>query len=574
MTVDNKFITMPDGTQLAASVTLPANADGKAASGPFPTILTQTAYNKDVGAYIPPIGGANDYLVKHGYAQVVVDVRGTGRSTGVWRAFGPKEQSDYGHVVNWVTQQSWCDGKIGVYGASYLGITALLTAARDNPAIKAAFPIVPMGDAYRDVTVTGGQVDVGFIPLWMGLVTGLGVIQPSLLQQPGEAAKATVEHAVNTVLRFQLPTILQAISGDPSKAYDGPFWAVRSPLAQASKIKVPTFIVGALHGIFQRGEPLIYDALKHHTTAKLLIGPWTHIQAVMSSGLPADNVPPLDHIALQWFDQYVKGERVGAGKLPNVTQYVYGYGHYVATTDWPNPKARPVRLYLHGDQTLSTQKPARNGQSTQIVQQPLEGICSESTSQYTAGALGLTGLPCTKYDNTAEAADANYETPAMIHDMYINGPIEADIWVSTTALDAGLSVRVDDVGPNGKAFALTNGLMTVSMRAVDPTRSRYLDGQMIQPWHPFTQASVEPVKPGKPVEVSVEVFPTSALIKAGHRLRISVGPSDFPHGLPPIPDLLKSALGVLTIYSDAAHPSSVVLPVVPASSVKSTGQAS
>jgi predicted acyl esterase len=187
VTNNNVFITMKDGTRLAASVTLPADASGNAVPGKFPTILTQTGYNKDIGAQVPAIGGADVYLVQHGYAHVVVDVRGTGRSEGQWTAFGPIEQADYTPTVDWVTQQPWCDGRIGLYGASLLAITATLTAEQQHPAVKALFDIVPMGDGYRDIVFNGGQVNVGFIPLWLLLVTGLSAIDTSFYQDPAEA---------------------------------------------------------------------------------------------------------------------------------------------------------------------------------------------------------------------------------------------------------------------------------------------------------------------------------------------------------------------------------------------------
>src|SRR3546814_6030393 len=88
------------------------------------------------------------------------------------------------------------------------------------------------------------------------------------------------------------------------------------------------------------------------------MGPWTHIQAAVGSGLPADGVPPLNHIELRWFDQYVKGMDVGAETMPNVTQYVLGLDHYVTARDWPHPDARAQRLYLRGDKSLSADAPA------------------------------------------------------------------------------------------------------------------------------------------------------------------------------------------------------------------------
>jgi len=567
-----QYITMPDGTLLAAYLTLPADASGTAVPGQFPTVLVETAYNGGDATYEgvsigSALGGADPYIVEHGYATLVVDVRGTGQSTGSWDAFGANEQADYGQVVDWVTQQSWSNGNIGVYGVSYLGITAIITAAQDHPAVKAAFPIVPIGDGYRDIVFTGGQVNTTFIPAWLGLVSVLSLTDPTLLTNPQVGVTAVLDHIESAAADFQVPLILQAFAGDPSTVYDGPFWAVRSPLENDAKITVPTFIVGGLHDLFQRSEPLNYEAIKTQAPAKLLIGPWTHLEAALGQGLPVDKVPVLDHIELQWFDQYVKGMAVGAAQQPNVTQYVSGYGHYVTATDWPNPQVQAQRLYMHGNQSLSATAPAAGEASNFVLQEPLNGICSISLSQWTAGITGYIPLPCETDDNTAELLDVKFQTAPMAEDTYINGPIEADVWMSTTASDAGLSVRVDDVDGSGNAVALTNGIQTASLRAVDPTRSRLLNGQSITPWHPFTAASVQTVPAGTVVLVPVEIFPTSAMIAQGHSLRVAVGASDLPQGIPPIPTLLNSLLGGLTIYNDAAYPSSVVIPVVPASAL-------
>lgn len=561
-----QYITMRDGVKLAAYVTLPADENGDPVTEPLPTVLVQTSYNGTMGGVVSAIGGGDPYIVQRGYATVVVDVRGTGQSQGQWEAFGEEEQADYGEVVEWVTQQPFSDGRIGVYGVSYLGITAILTAAQGHPAVKAAFPIVPIGDGYRDIVFTGGQVNPTFIPLWLSLVSVLGVPNPTILTNPAVGIPATLEHVLSAVTNFQVPIILRALAGDPGTAYDGDFWKVRSPLENDGKIRVPTFVVGGLRDLFQRSEPMSYERIKHNAPAKLLMGPWSHIEAAMGQGLPVDGVPPLNHIQLQWFDQYVKGMKVGADKQPNVTQYVLGADRYVTTTDWPHPQARAQRLYLRGDKSLSETAPTADEGSNAVLQQPIDGLCSISLSQWTAGALGLLPLPCSESSNLAELLSVKYETPPMTEDYYINGPIQADIWMSTTAIDAGLSVRVDDVDENSIARPLSNGLQTASLRAVDVSRSRTLDGQMIQPWHPYTQDSAQPLDGA--VLVPVEIFPTSALIAKGHKLRIAVGASNLPQGVPPIPTLLQSLVGVLTIHSDAEHPSSVVLPVVPASALQ------
>ena len=160
---------MSDGVQLNALVHRPD------APGRFPVIVTITPYNGGSGI----IGGANDYLVQRGYVHVVVDVRGTGSSGGYWDNFGTREQRDGYEVVEWAAQQSWSNGVVGMWGASYMAITQLFTAAQHPPHLKAIFPIVPMGDSYRDMVFPGGQNNVGFIPFWLVLVSGSGLVPPS-----------------------------------------------------------------------------------------------------------------------------------------------------------------------------------------------------------------------------------------------------------------------------------------------------------------------------------------------------------------------------------------------------------
>lgn len=567
-----QYIKMDDGVELAATVTLPANADGSAANGKFPVILVQTAYNKSAGAYVQAIGGADPYMVQRGYATVVVDVRGTGNSDGVWRAFDDREQKDYGQVVNWAASQSWSNGNIGVYGISYLGISAILTASQGNPAVKAAFPIVPIGDGYRDIVFTGGQVNPTFIPLWLGLVTGLGSVPfDSLQTDPQKGFTQIVQHLLSAVTDFQGPTIVKAVTGDAATAYDGDFWKTRSPLEVAKGVKVPTFVVGGLHDLFQRSEPMWFENLKQNTTTKLLIGPWTHLEAagVPSNGLPADGVPAMNHIELMWFDQYVKGMDVNADSVPNVTQYVQGHGHYATTSNWPHPDMQATALFLHGDKSLTAAQPVAGEQSNTILQAPVFGLCSLSTSQWTAGIAGFVPLPCFSEDTINQIPSANFRTAVLNDDLYLNGPIEADVWISTTSLDASLSVRVSDYDPaTGKAIAITNGLLTASHRAVDDSRSRFVNGLRIQPWHPFTQAAVQPVNMNEPMLLPVEIFPTSAMIPKGHQLQISIASSNLPQGLPPLVTLVKGAVGAMTILNDDKHVSKVVLPVVPNSALK------
>ena len=139
------------------------------------------------------------------------------------------------------------------------------------------FAVVPMADAYRDIVLAGGELNSAFIPLWVGLVTGLG-LQPTA---PGES----IYDHLHGLGQFQVPTIASAALGG-DVAYDGSFWRQRSPIEAASKISAPTFIVGGLDDLFQRGEPMLYEALSKHTQSRLLLGPWSHVGGATGAGLP------------------------------------------------------------------------------------------------------------------------------------------------------------------------------------------------------------------------------------------------------------------------------------------------
>ena len=254
-------ITMDDGVVLRADLVQPARADGSVVAKPMPVIITITAYNKSVLATGGLGGPSADYLVKRGYAQLTVDARGTGASEGVWEAFSPRETEDYGQVVGWAHRQPWSNGKSGMTGPSYMGISQIFAAAAHPPGLKAIFPQVPGADVYRDIVASGGQIDVSFIPLWMGLVTGTGLIPPAYAaDDPASAIRALLDR-LTTATTFTGPLLSSAVlGGDP--AYDGQFYKDRSAINVIKKVKVPTFLVSGEYDLFQRGTPLLFEKLQ------------------------------------------------------------------------------------------------------------------------------------------------------------------------------------------------------------------------------------------------------------------------------------------------------------------------
>src|SRR5437763_3329238 len=175
----NVPVTMSDGTVLRVNVYSPA-INGQAAPGPFPVLLTQTPYGKDAGAAAGGATGEDTYLIERGYIDVVADVRGTGDSQGQFGFFDPPQQQDGATLVRWAAALPHSDGKVGLYGDSYLGINQLLTVGQLGPGspVKAIFPIISGNDLYRDTAFDGGLVDLEFGALYVGLTGSLNVVNP------------------------------------------------------------------------------------------------------------------------------------------------------------------------------------------------------------------------------------------------------------------------------------------------------------------------------------------------------------------------------------------------------------
>ncbi len=557
-------VTMSDGKVLRVNVYRPAKPDGSPVRRRFPVILTQTPYNKSA----PQLGFRDDYLVQRGYVQVVADVRGTGSSQGTWDSFGSREQKDGAELVRWAhsRRRPWSNGDVGLWGISYAAINQFFTAAQHPAGLKAMFPIVPAGDVYRDVVASGGQVDAGFIPFWLGLVTATGVVPPAYTAvDPASALTVLLQHAAGA-LAFQGPTLGGAIAGgDP--AYDGPFYRLRSPLRVVDRVQVPTFVVGGEYDLFQRSEPTLYEHLRENgVPSRLLIGPWTHVQATTGPGLPADGIPNLDALALRWFDRYLAGRRDPAlnRDVKPVSYYEIGSGHWRTASRWM-PRTVHARAF-HLDGAANPNTPGRlvtgdvSGSGGDAVYPvPVAGLCTRSASQWTAGLAAVPG--CETDQRVNDTTATSYATAPLSRPLHLMGPINARLYVSTTARDGMVSVHVEDVAPDGSVDRLTGGWQVLSHRAEVRAKEVRRDGEVLRPWHPFTKAAQLSVTPGRMMRVDVEVFPTEAVLKKGHRLRISLQSFDTPHLAPTAPELANELGGVITVHHSPRYPSRLVVPV-------------
>ncbi len=455
-------------------------------------------------------------------------------------------------------------------GPSYMGISQLWAAAAQPPGLKAIFPQVPGADVYRDVVASGGQLDVGFIPLWLGLVTTTGLIPPAVLaSSPESAIKELLDHLTGAGT-FTVPLLLSALlGGDP--AYDGAFYKERSVINVIDKVKVPAFFVSGEYDLFQRGTPLLFENLnKRGVPTKMIVGPWDHLQASGGADVGKAGYGSLGQLQLRWFDHYLKGvsDPTLNTDIANLTYYEQGTGAWQKSSSWIPSSLKGAKLKLSGTSAplgapggLTSGTPTAGTSSLYPV--PVAGLCTRSANQWTAGLpnLVLADLPCFTDNQLNDKTGAVFSTKPLTSAVTIQGPINAHLYASSLGGDGMLSVALEDEAPDGTVKRLTGGWQVISHRALDTSKSRYLDGVLIQPFHPFTQAAQKSLAAGEVAPIDVEVFPTRAKILPGHKLRIAVQTFDVPHLLPTLPQLLGT-LTVVKIHNSPAYPSTINFPSV------------
>jgi predicted acyl esterase len=194
---------------------------------------------------------------------------------------------------------------------------------------------------------------------------------------------------------------------------------------------------------------------------------------------------------------------------------------------------------------------------------PVSGLCTRSTNQWTAGVMNLFPFPnpCLTDNSLNDLTGVVFDSAPVTTPVRFQGPISARLYASVLGLvgDGMLSVSVEDVAPDGTVSRLTGGWQVISFRDLDTARSRYLDGRLIQPYHPFTKESQHDLVGTAPIDV--EVFPTGASIQPGHRLRLAIQAYDVPHLLPDL-GIALGALSSITVHTGGLTPSTLTVPAV------------
>jgi len=544
-------VKMRDGVVLFADVYRP-EGDGK-----HPTVLARTPYNRISEGTLK-----GSWYARRGYVFVTQDVRGRFDSNGEWFPF-IHETEDGSDTIDWIAEQPWSDGNVGMIGASYVGIVQWLAAKSANPRLKCIVPQVSPPDPQENFPYEGGALLLG--AAWWAKV--LDSMKHSTDWRAGldwEAMFATLplgqlDQALG--LREANTFLDEWLSHPP---HDVEFWAPASYQGSFDRMTVPALhISGWLDGD-QPGALQNFVGMSNRARTEeareaqyLVMGPWTHFfntqREVGHVDFGDEAVVDLDARILRFFDRYLKGVKNGIEDEPHVHVFTMGSNRWNADEDWPLPRTEFTPLYLHsegesheleGDGRLALEV-SHGGSSTTYAYDPHDLPELDVDWTDTSGAQTTSD----QSDVKDRRDDLEFSSPQLASDCEIMGPITAKIYLSTDAEDTDVVCTLLRLTPKGELFHMCVGVQRLRYAAA-PRRD-------------------QPVPPGEITEVEVDMWATGQLLKKGERLVLKVNSCAWPmyaRNLNTLEHPLTAEKGVVannTIHHSDEHPSHLLLPVVP-----------
>jgi putative CocE/NonD family hydrolase len=551
----NVPVRMRDGVTLRANVFRPA------APGRYPAILLRTPYGK--GNALTP---NYESFVNHGYAVVVEDVRGRYDSGGVFEPIN-QEINDGDDTLNWIGEQGWSDGGVGMYGGSYLGIAQWKAALTHNPHLKAIFPYVSGDDDYRDRFYSeGGALKLGHRLLWL----------EENMREPGFRAPdfrsyvfALPERNEDLVATGQRLGVWRKVADHPT--YDQ-FWKDSSVRTHLKDFSVPVYSVGGWYDNYVESDLDAFSILrKRNPEDRIMIGPWPHVFSASFEGVSfgKDSLVPLRPEQLKWFGRWLKDEEPGLkeglkeglkDKQPPVEEapvrlFVMGVNQWRDEEEWPLKRALPTKFYLWGGHANSLEgdgklgsKPERHAPASQFVYDPANPVPTRGGAVCCDPKVFPWG-PMDQRPVEKRRDVLVYSTEPLSVDTEVTGPVKVALYASSTATDTDFTAKLVDVFPDGTARNLTDGLLRV----------RYRDS--------LEEAKL--MEPGKVYRLNIDVGVTSNVFRAGHRIRLEISSSNFPrfdrnpNTGATVADARQLRKATQTVYGDWERHSYVLLPIVP-----------
>ncbi|MGA2531697.1 MAG: CocE/NonD family hydrolase [Candidatus Aminicenantales bacterium] len=563
----SRYLTMRDGVRLAADIIRLA-LKGKVEEKPLPAIFIHTRYRRAAVSRQGKVQSEADQplgqlLLKHGYAVVSVDVRGSGASFGVWQGlFSPDETRGAYEIIEWVAAQPWCDGKIGMSGASYLGTTQLMAATTRPPHLKALLPAVPLFDVYA-VGNHNGVFFEDLVKTWSDLTMMLDTTVPAApvdADRDGSTLKqALKEHAGNrpTIEIFE-PLRFRDSRDLVTGALPMLDWHPAGHVREITDAKIPMYLWGGWFDSFTRDAFLMWK--NFDVPRKLTVGAWSH--SPRDPEIQKEEYYPAFIEELRWFDYWLKGIDNGIMSEPAIRYQVMKspkVREWRTAATWPVPEATGVDYYLQAgpsgsvqsvnDGGLKPEQPA--GQNARDAYAADYTTTTGTTTRWDNAVGGGFGYPDMKDNDTK---GLTYTTAPLAKDVEVTGHPVVRLWVSSTTDDAELFAYLEEVDPAGVAHYVTEGTIKASYRALGEAPYDYLG----LPFHRSYKEDVVPLKPGEPVELVFDMEPTSNVFDAGNRIRLTITCADKDNA--EVKDV--SPAPKVTLYRDKGRASRITLPVV------------
>lgn len=561
--------TMRDGTVLRANIFRPAD------EGVYPVALTRTPYGKDF-ASVTPFADA-PRLARAGYIVVIQDVRGRFRSEGDWAPMRNEGPDGY-DTVEWAARLPGANGKVGMFGASYFGFTQWMAAAQTPPSLKALVPSITWSDARDGVFWRGGAFELGLFTFWHLSSIGLDTLARRLVNATVQAKVETLAawaHALNTLRSegyWSLPlkdlASLKRLGLGPELAdmvarpYDPEYSAATSLVGRYDRVTVPALNLGGWYDIFTKGTLDNFNTLRAEGRTpearqnRVVVGPWSHINyshivGEMDFGFAANLAfmnlqTDLTGLTQRWFDYWLKGLDNGVTQEPPVRLFIMGDNVWRDEHEWPLARTQYTPYYLHAHGGLSTAPPAVDETPDTFVYDPYD------PTPTLGGHILMHALyyPGVKDQRPIEQRSdvLVYTSEPLAQHMEVTGPITVKLWAASEALDTDFVARLVDVHPDGFSQNLVDGII----------RARYRHGD-----------TPEPLTPGQVYEYTIDLWATANVFQAGHRIRLHIASASFPRwDRNPNTGAAFGQDDTLvatqqTIYHNAAHPSHVILPIIP-----------
>lgn len=565
------YVTMRDGVNIALDVWLPKELP---AGEKIPAIISQTRYWR-AREYLPGLSWVDNFFIggilffiKHGYAVILVDSRGTGASFGVNRhPWDADEIADQREIVDWIVAQAWSNGKVGGYGTSYAGTTAELLAISQHPAVRAVIPRFNEFDVYADVAFPGGvyleafaikwsesnwNLDHNHMPKDWGFKGRLlrGVKPVDADKDRRMLAQAVHDHATNNrVDEFSRDIIFR---DDRAQGIAVEDFSVHNLRDRIERSGVPIYGWG---GWFDAGTAaaVIHRFMTFRNPQLAVVGPWNHGANQHASPYalgPADTrAQGMEY--LKFFDQHLKDADNDVMAERVLNYFTIGEEKWKTTPVWPPAGSTTQRWYFAADHALARVAPkSETGADTYTVDfDATTGLTNRWHTQKGGGAV--------LYPDRARQDQRLlvYTSAPLTDDIEITGFPSVTLFVTSTCADGAFFVYLEDVDENGKVFYLIEGQIRALHRKISNALPPYTQ---FVPYHSFKRRDALPLKPGEVAEITFGLFPISALVRKGHSIRIAIAGAD-KDTFARIP---ADGTPVLTFARNQVHASRIDLPVI------------